>query len=111
MLSSDLLLITIIIVISLLKSPGIQTHIPRRHNTAALPLDLASLRINDRVAALSSLDELRVLLLEDLKVALSLPVPDGVGGEDEIHLLERALVGFWVERPDDNDRSGVDGAE
>ena len=57
------------------------------------------------------LHELGVLLLEDLEVALGFPVPDGIGGEDEVHLLEGALVGFRVEGPDDNDGGGVDGAE
>ena len=57
------------------------------------------------------LHELGVLLLENLEVALGFPVPDGVGGEDEVHFLEGALVGFWVEGPDDDDGGGVDGAE
>ena len=57
------------------------------------------------------LHELGVLLLEDLEVALGFPVPDGVGGEDEVHFLEGALVGFRVEGPDDDDGGGVDGAE
>ena len=60
---------------------------------------------------MSRLHELGVLLLEDLEVALGFPVPDGVGGEDEVHFLEGALVGFWVEGPDDDDGGGVDGAE
>ena len=109
-LSSDLLLLAIIMR-PLLKRLCIEAHIPRRHDTTALPLHLTSLGIDNRVAALGSLNELGILLLEDLEIALGLPVPDGVSGEDEVHLLERALVGFRVEGPDDDDRGGVNGAE
>lgn len=63
------------------------------------------------MAPLRGLHELRVLLLEDLVVLLGLPVPGGVGGEDEVHLLEGALVGLRVEGPDDEDGEDVDGAE
>ena len=89
---------------------GVEAHVPR-HQTA-LPAALeAALGVHDAVAPLRRLDELGVLLLEDLEVALGLPVPDGVGGEDEVHFLEGALVGFRVEGPDDDDGGGVDGAE
>ena len=70
-----------------------------------------SLRVYDAVAPLSRLHQFRVLFFEDLKVALSFPIPDRVGGEDEIHFLEGALVGFGVEGPHDNDGGGVNGAE
>ena len=39
------------------------------------------------------------------------PSPDAVGGEDEIHLLQRALVGFRVEGPDDDDGEDIYCAE
>lgn len=55
-----------------------------------------SLGIEDGVAALSSLDELGVLLLEDLEVPLGFPIPDAVGCEEQVHLLKRALVGLGV---------------
>ena len=55
--------------------------------------------------------QFRVLFFEDLKITLSFPIPDGVGGEDEIHFLEGTLVGFGVEGPDDDNGGGVNGAE
>ena len=88
----------------------IQAHIPRHQTPLPAALE-PGLGIHDAGAALSCLHKLRVLLLEDLEVALGLPVPDGVGGEDEIHFLEGALVGFGVEGPDDEESGDVDGAE
>lgn len=88
----------------------IQAHIPR-HQTPLPAAFEARLGVHDAVAPLCRLHKLGILLLEDLEVALGLPVPDGVGGEDEVHLLQRALVGFGVEGPDDDDGGGVDGAE
>ena len=88
----------------------VEAHVPRHQTT--LPARLhAGFGIHDAVAPLRRLHELGVLLLEDLEVALGFPVPDGVGGEDEVHFLEGALVGFRVEGPDDDDGGGVDGAE
>lgn len=71
----------------------------------------ASLGVEDGVAALSGLDELGVLLLKDLEVALGLPVPDAIGCEEQVHLLESALVGFRVQSPDHGDGDGVGGGE
>ena len=89
---------------------GLQTHIPRHQ--AALPTALeTSLGIHDAVPPLRRLHKFGILLLEDLEVTLGLPVPDGVGGENEVHLLEGALVRFGVEGPDDDNGGGVDGAE
>ena len=95
-------------LIMLLKRLGIEAHIAR-HETAAA--DATGLRVHDGMAPLGGLHELGVLLLEDGEVALGFPVPDGVGGEDEVHFLEGALVRFGVEGPDDDERGGVDGAE
>ena len=89
---------------------GLQTEIPRHQTALPAALD-AGLGIHDAVAPLRRLHQFRVLLLEDLEVALGVPVPDGVGGEDEVHFLEGALVGLRVEGPDDDDSGGVDGAE
>jgi hypothetical protein len=89
---------------------SIQAHIAR--NQAALPpIRIPSLGIHHATASVRCLHELRVLLLEDGEVALGFPVPDGVGGEDEIHFLEGTLVGFGIEGPDYEDCGGVDGAE
>lgn len=88
----------------------VQAHVPRHQTPLPAALE-ATLGVYDAVAPLRRLHELGVLLLEDLEVALGLPVPDGVGGEDKVHLLKGALVGFGVEGPDDDDGGGVDGAE
>lgn len=88
----------------------IQAHIPRHQTPLPAALE-ARLGVHDAAAPLRRLHKLGILLLEDLEVALGLPVPDGVRGEDEVHLLQRALVGFGVEGPDDDDGGGVDGAE
>ena len=73
--------------------------------------DHAGLRIDDGVPALRGLDEVGVLLLEDGEVALGVPVPDGVGREEQVHLLERALVRLRVEGPDHGDGDDVARAE
>lgn len=86
----------------------LKRHVPR-HQTPTP--QSAMLRINHAVSPLGRLDQLRVLLLEDLVVLLGLPVPDGVGREDEVHFLEGALVRFGVEGPGGDDGQGVDGAE
>ena len=61
------------------KSVNIQAHVPR--NTAISTLWKASLGVHDRVAALGGLDKLWVLLLENGKVPLGLPIPDAVSGK------------------------------
>ena len=63
------------------------------------------------MATLSGLDKLWILFLEELEVALSLPGPDAVGGEDEVHFFECALVGFWVQSPNHGDSDNVGSAE
>ena len=57
------------------------------------------------------LHELRVLFLQDGEVPLRFPVPDGVGGEDEIHFLQGPLVRLRVQGPDHGDGDGVADAE
>ena len=73
--------------------------------------DHTRLRIDDGVATLRRLDEIGVLLLEDGEVALGVPVPDGVGGKQQVHLLEGALVGLRVQGPDHGDGDDVAGTE
>lgn len=89
---------------------GLQIQIPRHQTALAAALD-PCLGIHNAAAALRRLHQFGVLLFEDLEVALGFPVPDGVGGEDKVHFLEGALVGFGVEGPDDEDGGDVDGAE
>lgn len=72
---------------------------------------VASFGIDNTVAPLSGLHEFGVLFLENLEVPLGLPVPDGIGREDEIHFFECTLIGFGVEGPDHDDRKRVHGAE
>ena len=81
------------------------------HRPAVVRAHHASLRVDDGVTALGGLDEIGVLLLEDGEVALGLPIPDAVGGEEQIHFLERALVGLRVEGPHHGDGDDVAGAE
>ena len=88
----------------------LQTHVPRYQAALSAPFD-PCLGIHDAVATLRRLHQFGVLFFEDLEVTLRFPIPDGVGGEDEVHFLEGALVGFGVEGPDDDDCDGVDGAE
>lgn len=84
-------------VVALGEGIGVEGHIAA--NTLVADRE-TSLGIEDGVTALGSLDELGVLLLEDLEVPLGLPVPDAVGCEEQIHFLECALVGLWVQGPD-----------
>ena len=99
-----LLLATIAILV------GIQTQLLRHQTALSAPLE-PRLGIHDAIPPLRGLHQFRVLFFEDLEVALGFPVPDGVGGEDEVHFLEGALVGFGIEGPDDDDGDDVDGAE
>ena len=88
----------------------IQAHVPR-HQTALSARLQSRLGVHDAVAPLRGLHQFGVLFLEDLEVALGVPVPDGVGGEDEVHFLEGALVRLRVEGPDDDDGGHIDGTE
>ena len=103
MLEGLLLLIHIILVS---KSVDIQAHVPR--NTALSPaLGKAGLRVDDRVATLGGLDQLRVLLLENCKVLLRFPVPDAISRKEKIHLLKSTLVRFRVQAVDHGERDDV----
>ena len=70
-----------------------------------------SLRINNTFSTFGGLDKLWILLLEHREGALGLPVPPRGSGEEQIHFFESALVGLRIERPDDGERQGIDGAE
>ena len=107
MLEGLLLLIHIIVVS---KSVNIQAHVPR--NTALSPaLGKAGLRIDHRVATLGGLDKLRVLLLENGKVPLCLPIPDTISREEKIHLLKSTLIRFRIQAVDHGERDDVGDTE
>lgn len=63
------------------------------------------------MASTCRLNKIRVLFLENSKVALSFPVPDAIGCKEEVHFFQGALVGFWVEGPDHRDGDNVAGGE
>jgi len=100
-----LLLLQRAIIVVRVHRVDIQGHIP------AAASGEPSLRIHDRVAAPSRLHKIRVLLLEDAEVLLGLPVPGAVGREQQVHFLEGALAGLWVEGPDHGDGDDVGGGE
>lgn len=107
MLKGLLLLIGVFVVG---KGIDIQAHVP---GNAALSsrLGKASLRVNDRLATLGSLDELGVLLLEDSEVLFSFPIPDAIRGKEKIHLLKGALVGLRIQAVDHGQRDDVGNTE
>ena len=69
------------------------------------------LRIDDTVTSSRSLHKFGVLFGENLEVPLGLPVTDTVCGENQIHLLQSALIRFRIQSPDDEDRDDVHAAE
>ena len=93
MLEGLLLLIGAVIRMALRERGGIERHVA---GDAAAADRETGLGVEDGVTTLGSLDELRILLLEDLEVLLSLPIPDAVGREKQIHLFEGALVGLGI---------------
>ena len=85
----------------------------KAHAASAPPLE-PRLGIDDDDAVATcggGLDELGVLFLEQGEGALGVPVPPRGRGEEQVHLLEGALVGLGVEGPDDGEGEDVDGAE
>lgn len=72
---------------------------------------LAGLGVDDAHATVVGHDEVGVLCLETSKVLLGIPVPPGVGREQEIHFFQGALVGLWVECPHDRNGDDVRDAE
>lgn len=67
--------------------------------------------VNNATPSSGSLHKVGVLLLEQRKVTLSIPVPDTIRGEDKIHLFKRALIRLWIEGPDDDDCEDINAAE
>ena len=78
------------------------------HRQTAAPLRI--LLVHD-ASAPRRLYELRVLFFQNREIPLGFPVPDGVGGEDEVHFFKGPLVCLWVEGPDHGDGDGVTDAE
>ena len=84
-----------------------------RHQTRssnALPPH-SRFRINHTTRPTGRLDEFWILFPKTGEGGFGIPVPPGVGGEEEVHFFECALVGFRVQGPDDGDGEEVDGAE
>ncbi len=103
-----LLLLVCVLVVS--KSVDVQAHVPG--NAALSPrLGKASFGVDDRVATLGGLDELRVLFLENGKILLGLPIPDAVSGKEEVHLFKCTLVGLRVQAVDHRKRDDVGDTE
>ena len=108
MLEGLLLLIDIVMLhAAVVEGICIQAHATRD----TVLLGQASLGVEDRVATLSSLDKLRVLLLEDAEVPLGLPVPRAVSSEEKVHLLKSALVGLGVQGPDHGKSNEIGGGK
>lgn len=103
-----LLLLVGVLVVS--ERVDVQAHVPG-HAALSSGLGETGLGVDDGVAALGGLDELRVLLLEDGEVLLGFPVPDAVRGEEEVHLLEGALVGLGIEAVDHGQSDDVGDTE
>ena len=91
------------------KRVNIQAHVPG--NAAVSSLGEAGFGVDDRVATLGSLHELRILLFEDGKVLLGLPVPDAVRREEKVHFLEGALIRLGVQAVDHRQRDDVGNTE
>ena len=104
-----LLLISVLVAVGL-ECVDVQAHVP---GNASLSYSLweAGLGVDNGGAALSGLNELRILFLEDGKVPLSLPVPDAVGGKEQVHFFKCALVGFGVQAVDHGQGNDVGNAE
>ena len=81
------------------------------HTTGNATATKTSFRVDNRMSALSSLDEIGVLLLKDGEVSLSVPIPDGIGSKEQVHFFKRALVGFGVQGPNHGDSDDVTSTE
>lgn len=92
------------------KTVDVQAHVAANTVPATFHWQ-TSLGVDDRVATLSSLDKLRVLLLEDLEVLLSFPGPDAVGSKDKVHLFKCTLIGLGVQTVDHGQCNDVGNAE
>lgn len=71
----------------------------------------SSLSVQEAVLPTGRLNIPRVLSLETRKGALRIPHPGCLSREKHIHVLQRALVTFWVQSPDHGDRDDVADAE
>ena len=91
------------------KSVDIQAHVPG--NATVSSLGKAGFGVDDRVATLGSLHELRILLFENSKVLLGLPVPDAVRREEKVHFLEGALIRLGIQAVDHGQRDDVGNTE
>jgi hypothetical protein len=67
--------------------------------------------INRSASTTSCLHQVWILFNQNAVVLLCFPVPDTVRREYEVHLFERTLVRFWVQRPNDDDAEDIDTAK
>lgn len=84
---------------------------PGWHQTCRSGSGDGFLSINRDASSPGPLHKLRILLFQPRKVFFRLPRPDAVAGKDEIHLLECALVRFWVQCPDYENTEDVNATE
>ena len=89
------------------KRVNVQAHVPGTISS----LGKAGFGVNDRVATLSSLDKLRVLLFQNSKILLGLPVPNAVSREQKVHFLKGALIRLGVQTIDHGQRDDVGNTE
>ncbi len=109
MLEGLLLLISVLVTVGL-ECVDVQAHIPG-NATLSSRLWEAGLGVDNGGAALGGLNKLGILLLEDGKVPLSLPVPDAVSGKEQVHFFKCALVGFGVQAVNHGQGNDVGNAE
>ena len=91
-----LLLLNSIVMVMRVQCIDIQRHVPC--DTAASRE--TSLRVDDRVAALGSLNQVWILFFEETEVLLGFPVPWAVGSEEQVHFLKGTLARLGIESPD-----------
>ena len=109
MLEGLLLFVSVLVAVGL-ECVDVQAHVSG-NATLSSSLWKTGLGVDYGGTALGGLNKLRILFLEDGKVPLSLPVPDAVGGKEQIHFFKCALVGFGVQAVDHGKGNDVGNAE
>ena len=91
------------------ESVDIQAHVPGDATISSLRK--AGFGVDDRVATLGGLNELRILLFENGEILLGLPVPDTVRSEEKVHFFESALIRLGVQAIDHGKRDNIGNTE